>query len=117
MKIGINCGHTISGPGFGAVGIIGESENTRLVGYNLMDKLAASLTARLTRRKANPPTLQRQSRRQTQIILTGSFPSTSMPLPLMRAMVSRYTLMRAGSTRMPWRYAKILRRSDSKTAV
>lgn len=42
MKIGINCGHTISGPGFGAVGIIEESENTRLVGYNLMDKLAAS---------------------------------------------------------------------------
>lgn len=42
MKIGINCGHTISGPGFGAVGIIGESENTRLVGYNLMDKLAAA---------------------------------------------------------------------------
>ena len=42
MKIGINCGHTISGPGFGAVGIIGESENTRLVGYNLMDKFAAA---------------------------------------------------------------------------
>lgn len=42
MKVGINCGHTISGPGFGAVGIIGESENTRLVGYNLMDKLAAA---------------------------------------------------------------------------
>lgn len=42
MKVGINCGHTISGPGFGAVGIIGESENTRLVGYNLMDKLAVA---------------------------------------------------------------------------
>ena len=42
MKVGINCGHTISGPGFGAVGIIEESENTRLVGYNLMDKLAAA---------------------------------------------------------------------------
>lgn len=42
MKVGINCGHTISGPGFGAVGIIGESENTRLVGYNLMDKFAAA---------------------------------------------------------------------------
>ena len=42
MKVGINCGHTISGPGFGAVGIIGESENTRLVGYNLMDKFAAT---------------------------------------------------------------------------
>ena len=42
MKIGINCGHTISGPGFGAVGIIGESENTRLVGYNLMDKFGAA---------------------------------------------------------------------------
>lgn len=42
MKVGINCGHTISGPGFGAVGIIGESENTRLVGYNLMDKFGAA---------------------------------------------------------------------------
>ena len=42
MKIGINCGHTISGPGFGAVGIIGESENARIVGYNLMDKFGAA---------------------------------------------------------------------------
>ena len=39
MKIGINCGHTRSGAGYGAVGIIKESEHTRLVGRALMDKL------------------------------------------------------------------------------
>lgn len=39
MKIGINCGHTISGSGSGAVGLIKESEHTRLVGYSLMEKL------------------------------------------------------------------------------
>lgn len=39
MKIGINCGHTISGPGYGAVGLIKESEHTRQVGYALMEKL------------------------------------------------------------------------------
>ena len=42
MVIGINCGHTKSGAGSGAVGIISESEHTRLVGYALMDKLAAA---------------------------------------------------------------------------
>ena len=36
MVIGINCGHTKSGPGYGAVGIIKESEHTRLVGQALM---------------------------------------------------------------------------------
>lgn len=39
MTIGINCGHTIGGPGYGAAGIIKESEHTRLVGKYLMDKL------------------------------------------------------------------------------
>lgn len=39
MKIGINCGHTVSGPGYGAVGIIKESEHTRVVGQALMDLL------------------------------------------------------------------------------
>lgn len=38
MRIGINCGHTKSGAGYGAVGIFKESEHTRLVGYALMDK-------------------------------------------------------------------------------
>lgn len=38
MRIGINCGHTKSGAGYGAVGLIKESEHTRLVGYALMDK-------------------------------------------------------------------------------
>lgn len=33
---GINCGHTKSGFGTGAVGIISESEHTRLVGYEVM---------------------------------------------------------------------------------
>lgn len=36
MVVGINCGHTISGAGYGAVGIIRESEHTRLVGQALM---------------------------------------------------------------------------------
>lgn len=39
MTIGINCGHTASGPGSGAVGIINESEHTRLVGQALMGLL------------------------------------------------------------------------------
>lgn len=38
MRIGINCGHTKSGAGYGAVGLFKESEHTRLVGYALMDK-------------------------------------------------------------------------------
>ncbi len=39
MTIGVNCGHTASGPGYGAVGIIKESEHTRLVGHALMELL------------------------------------------------------------------------------
>lgn len=39
MKIGINCGHTLDGPGTGAVSLIKESEHTRLVGNILMKKL------------------------------------------------------------------------------
>ena len=36
MRIGINCGHTVSGqPGCGAVGIVDESEETRKVGLKL----------------------------------------------------------------------------------
>ncbi len=42
MTIGINCGHTVSGAGHGAVGIIRESEHTRLVGQVLMDLLQAA---------------------------------------------------------------------------
>lgn len=42
MVIGINCGHTASGPGYGAVGIIKESEHTRLVGQVLMVLLRAA---------------------------------------------------------------------------
>lgn len=39
MVIGVNCGHTLSGAGSGAVGMISESEHTRKVGYALMEKL------------------------------------------------------------------------------
>lgn len=39
MIVGINCGHTISGAGYGAVGFVKESEHTRLVGQMLMDML------------------------------------------------------------------------------
>lgn len=42
MKIGINCGHTASGAGYGAVGIIKESEHTRIVGKSLMQKIKNS---------------------------------------------------------------------------
>ena len=40
MKIGVNCGHTVSGqPGCGAVGIIDESKETREVGKRLIEIL------------------------------------------------------------------------------
>lgn len=40
MKIGINCGHTVSGTvGSGAVGYINESDETRKVGYKLEEYL------------------------------------------------------------------------------
>lgn len=42
MVIGVNCGHTASGPGYGAVGIIKESEHTRLVGQALMSLLRSA---------------------------------------------------------------------------
>ena len=42
MNIGVNCGHTKVGPGYGAVGIIKESEHTRLVGHAFMDKLKSA---------------------------------------------------------------------------
>lgn len=42
MVIGINCGHTASGAGYGAVGIVKESEHTRLVGQALMSLLRSA---------------------------------------------------------------------------
>lgn len=39
VRIGINCGHTVSGAGYGAVGIFAESVETRNVGHALMDLL------------------------------------------------------------------------------
>lgn len=39
MVIGVNCGHTIKGAGSGAIGIMKESEHTRLVGQALMKQL------------------------------------------------------------------------------
>lgn len=42
MRIGINCGHTLSRqPGCGAVGIIDESVETRMIGKALITKLKA----------------------------------------------------------------------------
>lgn len=40
MIIGVNCGHTIEGAGAGAEGLLRESVHTRLVGRDLMKKLA-----------------------------------------------------------------------------
>lgn len=42
MVVGINCGHTVSGAGSGAVGLIKESEHTRLVGQALMGLLRSA---------------------------------------------------------------------------
>lgn len=40
MRIGVNCGHTISGTtGSGAVGFINESDETRAVGYKVIELL------------------------------------------------------------------------------
>ena len=39
MIVGINCGHTVTGPGSGAVGHISESKETRRVGYKVMEIL------------------------------------------------------------------------------
>ncbi len=40
MRIGVNCGHTVSGyPGCGAVGLIDESKETREVGKRLIEVL------------------------------------------------------------------------------
>lgn len=42
MRIGINCGHTLSGTvGGGAIGYLNESNETRAVGYPLMSMLKA----------------------------------------------------------------------------
>lgn len=42
MRLGINFGHTVSGPGSGAVGIIKESAETRAVGNALINLLTAN---------------------------------------------------------------------------
>ncbi len=41
MKIGIDCGHTLSGADYGAVGIKAESNLTREVGTRVISKLQA----------------------------------------------------------------------------
>ena len=42
MIVGINCGHTVSGTvGSGAVGFLNESNETRRVGYKVMEHLRA----------------------------------------------------------------------------
>lgn len=42
MRIGINCGHTKSGVGCGAIGYLNESDEVRKVGYRLMEYLRAA---------------------------------------------------------------------------
>lgn len=42
MKIGVNCGHTLNGPGSGAVGILHESTETRNVGNALINLLKSN---------------------------------------------------------------------------
>lgn len=42
MVVGVNCGHTLKGAGYGACGVINESEYTRKVGYALMKVLKNS---------------------------------------------------------------------------
>lgn len=42
MKIAINCGHTLNGPGSGAIGFINESLETRNVGKILVELLKNS---------------------------------------------------------------------------
>lgn len=42
MKIAINCGHTLKGPGSGAIGIIDESIETRNVGVRLVRLLESN---------------------------------------------------------------------------
>lgn len=42
MKIGVNCGHTLSGAGSGAVGILNESTETRNVGNALINLLKSN---------------------------------------------------------------------------
>ncbi len=42
MRIGINCGHTKSGIGCGAIGYLNESDEVRKVGYRLMEYLIAA---------------------------------------------------------------------------
>ncbi len=41
MKIGIDCGHTLSSADYGAVGIKAESNLTREVGIRVISKLQA----------------------------------------------------------------------------
>lgn len=44
MIVGINCGHTVSGTvGSGAVGFLNESNETRRVGYKVMEYLRAKV--------------------------------------------------------------------------
>lgn len=39
MKLGINCGHTLNGAGYGATGLIRESIWTRIIGYAVSAEL------------------------------------------------------------------------------
>ena len=39
MRVGVNCGHTVTGPGSGAIGHISESKETRRVGKKVIEIL------------------------------------------------------------------------------
>ncbi len=47
MIVGINCGHTVSGTvGSGAVGFLNESNETRRVGYKVMEHISGQKVLR-----------------------------------------------------------------------
>lgn len=39
MKIGVNCGHTLKGAGYGVSGLVEETKWTRIIGYGVMSEL------------------------------------------------------------------------------
>ena len=68
MVIGINCGHTLSGTtGSGAVGLLNESNETRAVGYSLINKLRAAGNTVVDCTDDNASTVSENLRRICQI--------------------------------------------------
>ena len=100
MVIGINCGHTASGPGYGAIGIIKESEHTRQVGQALMVLLKSAGVTVIdctidhadTQREYLAAAVALANRQDLDWFISIHFKWKCIP-------------MRAGSTRTPWMYA------------